>query len=170
MAPLLNINDIKHLLPHRYPFLLVDCVDELEPGKRLVARKNVTSNEPFFNGHFPAMPIMPGVLIVEALAQAAGLLVAYDRPFEPGAYLLFAGIDNVRFRLPVVPGDVLTLTVEAKRIRRQSAHLRGTATVDGQLAVEADLLAILSVMPATDEAAARWRAGRTFDAPFEDED
>jgi beta-hydroxyacyl-ACP dehydratase FabZ len=170
MAPLLNINDIKHILPHRYPFLLVDRVIEFEPGKRLVARKNVTSNEPFFNGHFPAAPVMPGVLIIEALAQAAGLLVAYDRPTNPDEYLLFAGIDNVRFRLPVVPGDVLTLTVEAKRIRRQSAHLHGTATIDGHLAAEADLLAILSVIPSSDDVAARWRAGRTFDAAFEAED
>ncbi|MBK6312820.1 MAG: 3-hydroxyacyl-ACP dehydratase FabZ [Blastocatellia bacterium] len=170
MAPLLNINDIKHILPHRYPFLLVDRVIEFEPGKRLVARKNVTANEPFFNGHFPAAPVMPGVLIVEALAQAAGLLVAYDRPTDPDEYLLFAGIDNVRFRIPVVPGDVLTLTVEAKRIRRQSAHLHGTATVDGQLAVEADLLAILSTIPSSSDGAARWRAGRTFDAALDAED
>lgn len=169
MAPLLNINDIRHILPHRYPFLLVDRVDEFEPGKRLVARKNVTSNEPFFTGHFPIVPVMPGVLIIEALAQTAGLLVAYNRPVEPDEYLLFAGIDNVRFRLPVVPGDVLTLTVEAKRIRRQSAHLHGTAMVDGQLAAEADLLAILSVIPSTGEAAKRWRAGLTVDRPAESE-
>lgn len=169
MAPLLNINDIKHILPHRYPFLLVDRVIEFEPGKRLVALKNVTSNEPFFNGHFPAAPVMPGVLIIEALAQAAGLLVAYDRPTNPDEYLLFAGIDNVRFRLPVVPGDVLTLTVETKRIRRQSAHLRGTATIEGRVAAEADLLAILSVIPSNDDVAARWRTGRTFDAAFEED-
>ena len=139
----LNHAAIARILPHRYPFLLVDRVIEFEPGKRLVARKNVTSNEPFFNGHFPAAPVMPGVLIIEALAQAAGLLVAYDRPTNPDEYLLFAGIDNVRFRLPVVPGDVLTLTVETKRIRRQSAHLRGIATIDGNVAAEADLLASL---------------------------
>jgi len=102
---------------------------------------------------------MPGVLIVEALAQAAGLLVAYDRHTDSDDYLLFAGIDNVRFRLPVIPGDVLTLTVDAKRIRARSAHVHGTATVDGQVVAEADLLSILAKIPADGDAAARWKAG-----------
>src|SRR5690349_16357913 len=127
MEPLLNVADIQRLLPHRYPFLLVDRVVEIEPGKRLVAIKNVTINEPFFNGHFPGAPVMPGVLIVEAMAQASGLLVAYNRSVTEGEYLLFAGIDNVRFRLPVVPGDTLTLTVETRRIRSRSAQLHATA-------------------------------------------
>jgi beta-hydroxyacyl-ACP dehydratase FabZ len=168
MEPLLNITDIQRLLPHRFPFLLVDRVVELEPGKRLVAIKNVTINEPFFNGHFPGAPVMPGVLIVEALAQASGLLVAYNRRVEPDEYLLFAGIDNVRFRLPVVPGDTLTLTIDALRIRARSAHLHGTASVGGKVAAEADLLSILTTLGTTDDAAERWRAG-TFLAPASDE-
>src|SRR5689334_19731801 len=94
MESLLNIGDIQRLLPHRYPFLLVDRVVEFEPGKRLVAVKNVTINEPFFNGHFPGAPVMPGVLIVEAMAQAAGLLVGYGKSVAPDEFLLFAGIDK----------------------------------------------------------------------------
>jgi beta-hydroxyacyl-ACP dehydratase FabZ len=168
MESLLNVTDIQRLLPHRYPFLLVDRVVEIEPGKRLVAIKNVTVNEPFFNGHFPGAPVMPGVLIVEALAQAAGLLVAYDRRVEPDEYLLFAGIDNVRFRYPVTPGDTLRLSIEATRIRSRSAHVHATATVDGKVAAEADILSILATMPASGETVERWRAG-TFVAPKTDE-
>jgi beta-hydroxyacyl-ACP dehydratase FabZ len=167
MEPLLNITDIQRLLPHRFPFLLVDRVVELEPGKRLVAIKNVTINEPFFNGHFPGAPVMPGVLIVEALAQASGLLVGYDRRVAPNEYLLFAGIDNVRFRLPVVPGDTLTLTVEALRVRARSAHLHGTASVDGKVAAEADILSITTTLGDSNDAAERWRAG-TLLAPKSD--
>src|SRR5437868_6439462 len=103
MESLLSTADIQRLLPHRYPFLLVDRVVELDPGKRLVAIKNVTANEPFFIGHFPGAPVMPGVLIVEAMAQAAGLLVGYGRSVGPNEFLLFAGIDNVKFRQPVFP-------------------------------------------------------------------
>ena len=159
MEPLLNIADILRLLPHRYPFLLVDRVLELEPDKRLVAIKNVTINEPFFNGHFPGAPVMPGVLIVEAMAQAAGLLAGYNRKVAPGEFLLFAGIDNVRFRLPVIPGDTLTLTVEARRIRSRSAHMHGTASVGGKVAAEADILSITTTLGDSNDAAERWRAG-----------
>lgn len=159
MEPLLNITDIQRLLPHRYPFLLVDRVVELVPDKRLVAIKNVTINEPFFNGHFPGAPVMPGVLIVEAMAQAAGLLVGYNRRVAPNEFLLFAGIDNVRFRLPVVPGDTLTLTIDALRIRSRSAHLHGAASVDGKPAAEADILSILTTLPDDPETVERWRAG-----------
>jgi beta-hydroxyacyl-ACP dehydratase FabZ len=159
MEPLLNITDIQRLLPHRYPFLLVDRVLEIDPGKRLVAIKNVTINEPFFNGHFPGAPVMPGVLIVEAMAQACGLLVAYNRPAAEREYLLFAGIDNVRFRQPVVPGDTLTLTVEARRVRSRSAHMHATASVDGKVAAEADLLSILTTLGDSGDAASRWREG-----------
>lgn len=162
MDSLLSVADIKRLLPHRYPFLLVDRVVECEPGKRLVAIKNVTANEPFFAGHFPGAPVMPGVLIVEALAQASGLLVSYDRRVLPNEFLLFAGIDNVRFRQLVVPGDTLTLTVEARRIRARSAQLHGTASVDGRVAAEADLLSILTELPDSDDAVERWRAGTFF--------
>jgi beta-hydroxyacyl-ACP dehydratase FabZ len=159
MEPLLTVTDIQKILPHRFPFLLVDRVVEIDPGKRLVAIKNVTINEPFFTGHFPGVPVMPGVLIVEALAQASGLLVAYGRPVVPNAYLLFAGIDNVRFRLPVVPGDTLTLTVDAVRIRARSAQLHGTASVDGKTVAEADLLSILAEMPDSTETVEKWREG-----------
>jgi 3-hydroxyacyl-[acyl-carrier-protein] dehydratase len=163
MESLLNTADIQRLLPHRYPFLLVDKVVEIEPGKRLVAVKNVTANEPFFVGHFPGAPVMPGVLIVEAMAQAAGLLVGYGKRIAPNEFLLFAGIDNVRFRHPVYPGDTLMLTLEVLRIRSRSGHLHGTATVDGKVACEADLLSIMATMPDADATAERWRAGMFAD-------
>jgi len=164
MESLLTTADIQRLLPHRYPFLLVDRVIELEPGKRLVAIKNVTANEPFFVGHFPGAPVMPGVLIVEAMAQAAGLLVAYGRSVGANEFALFAGIDNVRFRSPVFPGDTLTLTLTALRIRSKSGHLHGTATVDGKVVAEADLLSISATLPDAEETARRWRAGSLLDA------
>jgi beta-hydroxyacyl-ACP dehydratase FabZ len=163
MEPLLNITDILKILPHRFPFLLVDRVVEIEPDKRLVATKNVTINEPFFTGHFPGAPVMPGVLIVEALAQACGLLVAYNRKTTANEYLLFAGIDNVRFRRPVVPGDVLTLTVEARRIRARSAQMHGVASVDGVVAAEADLLSMVAELPDSGDTVAAWRAGTLLD-------
>jgi beta-hydroxyacyl-ACP dehydratase FabZ len=168
MEPLLNVADILRLLPHRYPFLLVDRVVELDPGKRLVAIKNVTINEPFFNGHFPGAPVMPGVLIVEAMAQAAGLLVGYNRRVAPDEFLLFAGIDNVRFRQPVLPGDTLRLTIDALRIRARSGHLHGTATVDGKVVAEADILSMMTTLPRSEDTAERWRAG-TLRPPGSDE-
>ena len=128
---MLTITDILKILPHRYPMLLVDRVLEMEPGKRIVCIKNVTANEPFFVGHFPGYPIMPGVLIVEAMAQAGGLLALHGRPKADGDFMLFAGIDRARFRQAVVPGDTLRITVEAMRIRSRTAHMRGEATVDG---------------------------------------
>lgn len=163
MSILLTVNDIQRLLPHRYPFLLLDRVVEIEPGKRLVATKNVTINEPFFNGHFPGAPVMPGVLIVEAMAQAAGLLVGYKKRIEPDEFLLFAGIDNARFRLPVVPGDTLRITIDAQRLRSRSAQLHGEATVDGKLAAEADIFSILTKLPLSSDTADRWREGTLVD-------
>ena len=159
MESLLSITDILKILPHRYPFLLVDRVVECVPDKRLVAIKNVTVNEPFFTGHFPGAPVMPGVLIVEAMAQASGLLISYNRKTTSSEYLLFAGIDNVRFRRLVVPGDVLTLTVEAKRIRARSAQLHATASVDGAIAAEADLLSMMAELPDSSETVDAWRSG-----------
>jgi beta-hydroxyacyl-ACP dehydratase FabZ len=159
MEPLLKITDIQRLLPHRYPFLLVDKVVELDPGKRIVAIKNVTANESFFQGHFPGAPVMPGVLIVEAMAQAGGLLVAYAKTVSPNEYLLFAGIDNVRFRQPVIPGDTLTITVDVLRLRSRMASMRGKVTVDGKVAAEADLLSILTAIPNSADVAERWAAG-----------
>ena len=141
-----GIVDIMELLPHRYPFLLVDRVLEVVPEKRLVAVKNVTINEPFFPGHFPVRPIMPGVLITEAMAQAAALLAFYSQK-EPkkaaGRPVLLMGLDNVRFRRPVEPGDVLTLTVELVSNRHRIWKLKAKAEVAGKLAAEAELMATL---------------------------
>ncbi len=128
------------LLPHRYPFALVDRVIEHELGKKAVAIKNVTLNEPQFQGHFPERPLMPGVLIVEAMAQVGGLIVS-QMPDIPEGLFVFAGIDGVRFRRPVVPGDQLKITCELISIKRQRfGKIRGEAKVDGQLACSGELL------------------------------
>ena len=142
MENLLDINKIMELLPHRYPLLLVDRVIEMEPDKRIVAVKNVSINEPFFQGHFPGLPIMPGVLIVEAMAQAGGVLVlgSLEEGTERDA-VYFMGIDKARFRKPVVPGDQLRLEVEITKKRSQVVKLSGTASVDGALVAEAQLMA-----------------------------
>ena len=137
-----DIQKILKALPHRYPFLLVDRILELEPGKRIVALKNVTINEPFFQGHFPDFPVMPGVLIVEALGQAGGVLVYVSQPEEKrGDLIFFTGLDKVRFRKPVVPGDQLTLELKIVKIRSKVVKMAGTVTVDGKLAAEAELMA-----------------------------
>jgi len=131
--------EIRALIPHRYPFLLVDRVDELEPGVRAVAIKNVTQNEPFFEGHFPEYPVMPGVLIVEAMAQVGAVGVMAVEAYRQ-KLALFAGIDGVRFRRQVVPGDVLRMEVEISRLKGQIGRGKGRATVDGQRVCEADLM------------------------------
>ena len=137
---ILTIEDIQQLLPHRYPFLLLDRIIENFPGERAVGLKNVTVNEPFFQGHFPGRPIMPGVLIVEAMAQVGGVMLA-QMPDVQGKLSLFAGIDKVRFRRPVVPGDQLILTVELLTIKqRRFGKVHGRAEVDGQLASEGELM------------------------------
>ena len=138
-----DTREIMRLLPHRYPFLLVDRIVEFEPGRRVVGLKNVTINEPFFAGHFPGYPIMPGVLIIEALAQAGGVL-ALKAMGDEGKIAFFAGIDNCKFRLPVVPGNQLRL--ECTVIGRKGAvwKMHGEATVDGVLAAKADLTASLA--------------------------
>ncbi|MFH1347656.1 MAG: acyl-ACP--UDP-N-acetylglucosamine O-acyltransferase [Candidatus Margulisiibacteriota bacterium] len=133
----LDVNEIKKILPHRYPFLLIDKVIELEEGKRAVAIKNVTVNEPFFQGHFPEQPIMPGVLVCEAIAQV-GVVMALRALGGEGKIVYFAGIDNVRFRRPVVPGDQLRLEVETTWTRGNLGKMHGKALVDGQLAAEGD--------------------------------
>ena len=130
---------IRELIPHRYPFLLVDRIDEVEPGVRAVGIKNVTQNEPFFEGHFPDYPVMPGVLIVEALAQVGAVGVMAKEEFR-GKLALFAGIDGVRFRRQVVPGDVLRLEVEISRLRGVAGLGKGSATVNGERVCEADLM------------------------------
>jgi 3-hydroxyacyl-[acyl-carrier-protein] dehydratase len=134
--------DIMRILPHRFPFLLIDRVVELEPGRRAVALKQVTANEPQFTGHFPDRPIMPGVLMVEALAQAAGVCVLTLDQYR-GKLGLFAGIDECRFRRLVVPGDTLRLEVTVEKLRGMFGRVRAAATVDGEAAVEAVLSIII---------------------------
>ena len=130
------------VIPHRYPFLLIDRVIALEPGKAVVAIKNVTANEPQFTGHFPGRPIMPGVLMVEALAQA-GAVAVLSLPEYRGKLALFAGIDDCRFRRTVVPGDTLTLKVTLEKLRGMFGRVRAVATVDGEVAVEGTLSIII---------------------------
>lgn len=142
----LDINQIMQILPHRYPFLLVDRVLEHEPSRRIVALKNVSFNEPFFQGHWPGRPIMPGVLILEALAQAAGLMIADSvDPLENSAMII--SIDNVKIRRPVVPGDQLRLEVESLRIKNSSAQVQGVALVDDQVAAEAKIRFVIVEAP-----------------------
>jgi len=139
----LDINDIRGILPHRYPFLLVDRIVELD-GERIVGIKNVTANEPFFQGHFPDFPVMPGVLIVEAMAQAAGVLVLKSIADRHSKLVLLVAIENARFRRPVVPGD--TLRMEMKVIKRKAsvAKMAGVATVDGVVVAEAEVMCKLA--------------------------
>jgi beta-hydroxyacyl-ACP dehydratase FabZ len=142
---LLDITAIERILPHRYPFLLVDRVDEIGE-ERIIARKLVSRNEPFFDGHFPGHPVMPGVLIVEALAQAGALLAAHVVGFNPATHVVyFMAIDNARFRKPVVPGDVLMLDVVPLRKGKAIWKLRGEAKVGDALVAEAELMA--SIQP-----------------------
>ena len=146
---MMDIHEILKKLPHRYPILLVDRVLELETGKRIKALKNVTINEEFFNGHFPHRPVMPGVLMLEALAQAAAIL-AFETlgviPDEKTMYY-FAGIDAVRFKRPVEPGDQLTLDVTLERMKAGLFKFKGRALVGEELAVEADLMCTMRRLP-----------------------
>ncbi|HEY3276983.1 MAG TPA: 3-hydroxyacyl-ACP dehydratase FabZ [Syntrophorhabdaceae bacterium] len=139
---MVEINEILKLLPHNYPFLLVDRVLEWEPEKKITALKNVTFNEPFFQGHFPGKPIMPGVLIVEAMAQAGGVLAFKSFPDKTGS-VFFIGIDNARFRKPVVPGDQLKLVLEVVKHKRDIWVFEGVATVDDDVVAEAKIMAML---------------------------
>lgn len=142
METVFDIKSIMHNLPHRYPFLLVDRVIEFVKGKRIVALKNVTINEPFFQGHFPDTPIMPGVLIVEAMGQAGGVLVVQSTPPENQSKLVyFMGFDNVRFRKPVVPGDQMVLELEVLKMRAKVVKMAGLAKVNDKIVAEAQLLA-----------------------------
>ncbi|MFS0821393.1 3-hydroxyacyl-ACP dehydratase FabZ [Bacillus sp. 1P02SD] len=134
-----DINEIKEIIPHRYPFLLVDRILELEEGKRALGLKNVTANEEFFNGHFPDYPVMPGVLIVEALAQV-GAVAMLKKEENKGRLAFFAGIDNCRFKKQVVPGDQLRLEVEITRLRGSIGKGKGIATVDGELVCETEIM------------------------------
>jgi 3-hydroxyacyl-[acyl-carrier-protein] dehydratase len=140
----MEIKEIMNILPHAYPFLLVDRIIEIEMGKRIVGIKNVTYNEPFFPGHFPGRPIMPGVLIVEAMAQTAGMLVFKSLPEGNNKKpVYFLGMDNVKFRKPVIPGDQLRLELEITKRRQAIWGFKGKALVDGKLVAEAELLAML---------------------------
>lgn len=135
---MLTIQEIKQILPHRYPFLLVDKILELEPGKRAVGIKNVTANEPFFQGHFPNYPIMPGVLIVEALAQTAGIAVAVQEE-NKGKLGVFAGIESMKFKYQVQPGDTLQLEAEILMAKMGVVKAKVKATVDGNVAAEGEI-------------------------------
>ena len=139
---IIDINEIKKYIPHRYPFLLVDRIIELEVGKRVVGLKNVTVNEPFFPGHFPHSPVMPGVLIIEALAQAAAVLAFKTEGTVPdeNSMVYFASGDNVRFKRPVVPGDQLILGAEIVRTIRNIWKFKAIARVEGEVATEAEFM------------------------------
>jgi 3-hydroxyacyl-[acyl-carrier-protein] dehydratase len=137
---ILDVTEIQKILPHRYPFLFVDAIVEMERLKRVVGIKNVTINESHFQGHFPGKPIMPGVLIIEAMAQTGGLLLLTEVPDRENKLLYFVAVDGARFRRPVVPGDQLKLEIKVVSWRGDFCKLDGRATVDGQLAAEATLM------------------------------
>jgi 3-hydroxyacyl-[acyl-carrier-protein] dehydratase len=143
----LNSVDIQKIIPHRYPFLLVDRIIEIEWGKRAVGIKNVTANEPFFSGHFPGYPVMPGVLIIEAIAQV-GAVAVLGMPENRGKIAFFAGVDDVRFKRQVVPGDTLRIEVQLSRVRGPIGQGTGEATVDGQLACRGSFMFALADAPA----------------------
>ena len=147
-----DIQEILGFLPHRYPFLLIDRVVEFEPTKRLVAIKNVTFNEPFFQGHFPGYPIMPGVLVVEAMAQAGGIIMMAEIPDREKKLVVFTGIERAKFRRPVTPGDQLRIEVEVLSMRTRAGRIEGRALVNGKVACEATLTC--QVVPRVREARA----------------
>jgi len=151
----MDIVEIMSILPHRYPFLLIDRVLEMERKTRIVALKNVTVNEPHFAGHFPDYPIMPGVLMVEAIAQAGGALLLTEYPDRADKLMVFTGIDSAKFRRPVVPGDQLRIEVTVVNWRTSAVKMRGVATVEGKVACEATIMCALvpKVKPAPVEAA-----------------
>ncbi|MDA8432519.1 MAG: 3-hydroxyacyl-ACP dehydratase FabZ [Nitrospiraceae bacterium] len=139
---MIPVTEIMKLLPHRYPFLLVDKIVDLKPGESAIGLKNVTINEPFFQGHFPGQPIMPGVLVIEAMAQVAGVM-AFKSGME-GKSVYFMSIDNVKFRRPIVPGDQLMMDIKVLKQRGNVWRFSGSATVDGKLVSEAEFTAMLT--------------------------
>jgi len=144
---MLTIQEIIKLLPHRYPMLLVDRILEIEEGKRIVGLKNVTANEPFFPGHFPGAPVMPGVLIVEAMAQCGAIIFLLDLPDRDKKLFMFGGVDKARFRKPVVPGDQLIMECEVLQRRSSTAKIKGVARVNGNVVAEAELLSVMTDRP-----------------------
>jgi 3-hydroxyacyl-[acyl-carrier-protein] dehydratase len=144
---MLTITEIMKILPHRYPMLLIDRIVEIEAGKRIVGIKNVSANEQFFQGHFPGAPVMPGVLIVEAMAQCAAVLILRDIPNREEKLFLFGGVDKARFRKPVIPGDQVRLECEIVQRRSNSVKIHGTATVNSELVAEAELLSVMVERP-----------------------
>lgn len=143
-AHTVDIAEIMSILPHRYPFLLIDRILEIEPKKRIVALKNITFNEPQFTGHFPDYPIMPGVLMIEAIAQAGGALLLNEIPDRDQKLMVFTGIDDCKFRKPVVPGDQVRIEVTVLNWRTSAVRMRGVATVDGKVACEATVMCALT--------------------------
>jgi beta-hydroxyacyl-ACP dehydratase FabZ len=143
----IRIEEILKILPHRYPFLLVDRILELEPGKRVVGIKNVTYNEEFFQGHFPGQPVMPGVLVLEAMAQVAGIALLGMVPDREKKLLYLSGVDRCRFRRPVVPGDQLRIEATIMSLKSKFCKCRATASVDGNVCAEAELLSVLVDRP-----------------------
>jgi 3-hydroxyacyl-[acyl-carrier-protein] dehydratase len=138
-----DIQEILGFLPHRYPFLMIDRIIEFERQKRVVALKNVTINEPFFQGHFPGAPIMPGVLVIEAMAQAGAILMLSELPDREKKLAVFSGIDNAKFRRQVVPGDQLRIEVDVLNFRSRAGRMAGKAYVDGKVACEATLTCMI---------------------------
>jgi 3-hydroxyacyl-[acyl-carrier-protein] dehydratase len=155
-----DIQEIMGFLPHRYPFLLIDRIVEFEAAKRLVAIKNVTINEPFFQGHFPGHPIMPGVLVVEAMAQAGGIIMMHELPDRDQKLVVFTGIERAKFRRPVTPGDQLRIEVDVLSFRTRAGRIEGRAFVDGKVACEATLTC--QVVPRNTQA--KERAGEGAEA------
>ena len=151
--PIMDVNQIRQILPHRYPFLLVDRIVELE-AERIVGIKNVTANEPFFMGHFPDFPVMPGVLIVEAMAQTAGVLILNSIPDRDNKLVLLVSVDGAKFRRPVVPGDQLRMDMTVIRRKGSVAKMAGKAYVDGLLVAEAEVMCKLQDKPEEEKAQA----------------
>ncbi|MEE8605590.1 MAG: 3-hydroxyacyl-ACP dehydratase FabZ [Candidatus Aminicenantaceae bacterium] len=146
-----NIEKILRMLPHRFPFLLVDRVLEMEKGKSIVAIKNVTVNEPFFQGHFPEIKVMPGVLVVESMAQAGGILLYNSIPKPDEKLLFLSKIDNLKFRKPVIPGDQIRLEVEIVKLKSRICHIKAKAIVDGDVVTEGDIWASLANLEGLNE-------------------